>query len=237
MTDQLEVLEQLIPRIAQARNVAQFGEAFHEAHEHAQGLIPGIERMERWQLSIQLLSGYWEADDKNEALSALRSLQSAGQKIETAQDLNQLSQVRATATGAKLGIDAVVRDGLRVWQRRINADIGSLGSLGDLLSALEDTRELGRRMTSIALRGALLLSQFPPTADQVESHRALMEDARTIRKDLAAIGAGESVEAFLNALAKNEATLALADDAVLKWIRDRHSDSLFRISLERIASH
>lgn len=232
MTDQLEVLEQLIPRIAQARIFEQLGEAFHEAHEHSQGLIPGIERIERWQLSIQLLSGYWEADDKSETLSALRNLQSAGQKIETAQDLNQLSQVRATATGAKLGVEAVLRDGLRAWQQRINADIGSLGSLGDLLSKFEDTRELGQRMALIASRGAALGSQFPPAPDQIESHRVLLGDAQEIRQDLAAIGAGKSVEAFLNALAKQEATLDLVDDAVLKWIRDRHSDHRFHISLK-----
>jgi hypothetical protein len=232
MPDQLEVLEQLIPRIAQARNVEQFGEAFREAHEYAQTLVPGIERMERWQLSIQLLSGHWGTEDKIETLSALRSLQSAGQKIEAAQDLNQLSQVRATATGAKLGVDAVLRDGLRAWQQRINADIGSLASLGDLLSKFDDTRELGRRMTSIASRGAALGSQFPPDAVQIESHRALQEDARKVRQDLAAIGAGESVEAFLNALARQDATLDLVDDTVLKWIRDRHSDRRFHISLK-----
>lgn len=236
MSDQLEVLEQLIPRIAQARIGEQFGEAFKDACQHAQSLIPGIERMERWQLSIHLLKAYWEPDDERETLDALRILQSAGQKIEAAQDLNQLSQVRGTATDAKSRVDVVVRDGLRVWQRRINDDIGLLESLGVLLSEFGDTRELGRRMTLIAARGAALASQFPPTADQVESHRALMEDAGTIRKDLADIGAGESVEAFLNALAKDDATLDLADDAVLKWIRDRHSDRRFRISLQRVVS-
>jgi hypothetical protein len=236
MTDQLEVLEQLIPRIAQARIVEQFGEAFHEAHEHSQGLIPGVERMERWQLSIQLLRGHWDADDESETLSALRSLQAAGRKIETAEDQNQLSQIRAAATDAKSRVDVVMRDGLRVWQRRINADIGSLGGLGDLLSEFEDTRELGRRMASIASRGSVLASQFPPTADQVESHRALLDDAKKIREDLTAIGAGESVEVFLNALAKQDATLDQVDEAVLKWIRDRHSDRRFQISLKRVAS-
>ena len=54
MNDQLEVLEQLIPRIAQARIGEQFGEAFQDACQHTQDLIPGIERMERWQLSIHL---------------------------------------------------------------------------------------------------------------------------------------------------------------------------------------
>jgi hypothetical protein len=232
----LEVLEQLIPRIAQARIGEQFGEAFQDACQHTQDLIPGIERMERWQLSIHLLKEYWDPDDEREALGALRILQSAGQKIESAQDLNQLSQVRGTATDAKSRVDVVMRDGLRVWQRRINADIGSLGSLGALLSEFGDTRELGHRMTLIAKRGAALASQFPPTSDLVESHRVLLEDAGTIRKDLAAIGAGESVEAFLNALANDEATLDLADDAVLKWIRNRRSDGLFRISLQRFAS-
>ena len=91
-------------------------------------------------------------------------------------------------------------------------------------------------MTMIASRGAGLKSQFPPTASQVEDYQVLIEDAHSVRRDLAEIGAGASVEKFLLALATETATLDLVDQDVLQWIRDRRSDHRFRIALLRTGS-
>lgn len=236
MSDQLELLEKLIPQIAQARTQELFGEALQDAWKYSQELVPGVERLERWNKSVHLLKTHWEVEEKVETIEALRNLQSAGEKMAAAQDSNQLAAVRSIATVAKSRVETVLRDGSRAWQRRIHADTGSLQSLGALLSEFADTRDLGRRMACVAARGSELALQFPPTEEQVQAHGKLLEDAIAIRQGLAEIGAGASVEAFLIALANEEATLDMADDAVLEWIRKRKSDRRFRISLNRVGT-
>ena len=236
MSDQLELLEKLIPQIAQARTQELFGEALQDAWKYSQELVPGVERLERWNKSVHLLKAFWEAEEKAEAIEALRNLQSAGEKMAAVQDSNQLAAIRSIATVAKTRLETVLRDGSRAWMRRIHADTGSLESLGALLSEFADTRDLGRRMASVASRGSDLVLQFPPTEEQVQAHGKVLEDAIAIRQKLADVGAGASVEAFLIALANEEATLDMADDAVLEWIHKRKSDRRFRISLNRVGT-
>jgi hypothetical protein len=231
--DQLDGLQGLIPQLPQAHLSELFGEALQDAGTHAFALLSEIEKLERWKLSINLLRESWQDDERRETLDALRTLQIAGSQMATVENREQLSQVRTTATAAKQSIGIILRDGLRVWQHRIEVDIGSLGSLGSLLGEFADTRSLGGRMTSIKARGDGLKNQFPPTAAQVESYNALLEEANAVRVDLAAIGTGESIQRFLLALASETATLDMVDESVLRWIRDRRSDYRFRLSLQR----
>jgi hypothetical protein len=231
--DQLEILEQLIPQLPQARLAEQFGDALHDASINTVALLPDIERMERWQQSVHSLRESWDSDEESETLLALETLQAEGEMIAAAQDREQVSQLRGTAMDAKQRIAIVLRDGLRAWQRRIEADIGSLGNLGALLIEFNDTRALGSRMVSIKSRGDSLKTQFPPPANQLEGYRQLLRDADTVRRNLAAIGAGASIETFLLALASERATLDMVDEAVLHWIRERNSDNRFCLSLLR----
>jgi hypothetical protein len=236
MSDQLQVLEELIPQIPHARLSEQFGEALQDAGTQALGLLPELARLESWKQSVYLLSDCWQGDEEIETRDELQKLRYAGQQCEAASDKEQLYAARALLVDSKRRIGIVLRDGIRAWQRRIEADIGSLGSLGGLLAEFGDTRTLGGRMTMIASRGAGLKSQFPPTASQVEDYRVMIEDAHSVRRDLAEIGAGASVEKFLLALATETATLDLVDQDVLQWIRDRRSDHRFHLALLRTGS-
>ena len=229
MSDQLQVLEELIPQIPHARLSEQFGEALQDAGTQALALLPEVARLESWKQSVHLLSDCWQGDEeiRRPAMSSKNCVVRRSAVQEAASDKEQLYAARALLVDAKRRIGIVLRDGIRAWQRRIEADIGSLGSLGGLLAEFGDTRTLGGRMTMIASRGAGLKSQFPPTASQVEDYRVMIEDAHSVRRDLAEIGAGASVEKFLLALATETATLDLVDQDVLQWIRDRRSDHRF----------
>ena len=91
-------------------------------------------------------------------------------------------------------------------------------------------------MTQLAATGSALKNSFPPPANSLELHRDMLHDAEEIRKNLAAIGAGESVQTFLIAVAKETATLDMVDESVLQWIRDRHAENRFRLSLKGTVS-
>ncbi len=233
LRDKFEILEQLIPQLPQARLAEQFGDALLDASINTVALLPDIERMELWQQSVHSLRESWDSDEESETLSALETLRIEGETIAAAQDREQVSQVRGIAIDAKQRIAVVLRDGMRAWQRRIETDVGSLGNLGALLIEFNDTRVLGSHMISIKSRGDSLKAQFPPTTTQLEGYGQLLQDADKVRRDLAAIGAGASVERFLLALASERATLDMVDEAVLRWIRERNSDNRFRLSLLR----
>ena len=100
-----------------------------------------------------------------------------------------MARVTGIASEAKPKILLVLRDGARAWGRRVDHDLGSLGSLGSLLVQFPDTRELGRRMTALAATASSLKSAFPPQEGFLKQHERMLQDAGDIRNNLAAIGA------------------------------------------------
>ncbi len=233
MSDSLEILESLVADLPQARQAEMFGQALRDASRQLEILTPEISRLEECRHSIGLVNSFWEGDEEREVVDALRQLEYLGKQIEAAQDREQLARVTEIALEAKPRIGLVLRDGTRAWGRRIDHDLGSFGSLGSLLVQFPDTRDLGRSMTALATTATTLKSSFPPQSDSLKLHERMLLDAEDIRKNLAAIGAGESVQKFLAALANATATLDMVDDDVLKWIRDRHAESRLRLSLNR----
>ena len=232
MSDSLEIIESLVPELPKARQAELFGQALQDASRQLGAMMPDIDRLEECQHSIGLLQEFWDGDEEREVLDALHQLKSFGEQIEAAQDREQLAHVTGIALEAKPRITLVLRDGTRAWGRRVDYDLGSLGSLGSLLIQFPDTHDLGRRMTALATIASALKNSFPPQSGSLKQHKLMLQDAEEIRKNLAAIGAGESVQKFLTALANRTATLDLVDESVLKWIQDRHADSRFLLTLK-----
>lgn len=233
MSDSLELLESLVSELPQARQAEMFGQALGDASRQLESLTPEIGRLDECQHSIGLLDAFWDADERREVVDALRHLESLGKQIESAEDREQLARVTEIALEAKPRIALVLRDGTRAWGRRVDHDLGSLGSLGSLLVQFPDTRDLGRRMTALATTASGLKSSFPPQSGSLKHHERMLQDAEEVRKNLAAIGAGESVQRFLAALANATATLEMVDDDVVQWIRDRHAEGRFSLSLKQ----
>lgn len=232
MSDSLELLESLVPALPQARHAELFGQALQDASRQLEAMTPEIGRLEECQHSMGLLRASWDGDEEDEVVDALHQLESLGKQIEAAQDREQLARINELALGAKPKIALVLRDGARAWGRRIDHDLGSLGSLGSLLVQFQDTRALGTRMTALATTASILKNSFPPLAASLKQHTAMLQDAEDIRKNLTAIGAGESVQKFLTALANGSATLEMVDEGVFQWIRDRNAQNRFRLTLK-----
>jgi|SRR5579872_6607364 len=232
MSDSLELLESLVPALPQARQAELFGQALQDASRQLEAMTPEIIRLEQCQHSMGLLDAAWDGDEEGEVVDALRQLKSLGEQVEGAEDREQLARVNEIALAAKPKIALVLRDGARAWGRRIDHDLGSLASLGSLLVQFQDTRALGTRMTSLATTASVLKNSFPPPAASLKQHTMMLQDAEEIRKNLAAIGAGESVQRFLAALVNATATLDMVDGDVLQWIRDRHAEKRFSLSFE-----
>lgn len=233
MSDALELLESLVSELPNARQAEMFGQALRDAGHQIEALTPDIGRLDECQHSIGLLDGFWDGDEEREIVDALLQLESLGKQIEVAQNQEQLARVAGMASEAKPKITLVLRDGTRAWGRRVDHDLGSLGSLGFLLVQFPDTRELGQRMTVLAATASTLKSSFPPQSGSLKQHERMLQDAEDIRNKLAAIGAGESVQKFLAALATETATLDMVDGSVFQWIRNRHAENRFRLLLKR----
>lgn len=232
MTDRLEELETLLPELPLARQTELFGHALVQLRQQLEEMAPDVSRLEDWKPSLSLLGEFWEGDEREEVLGALGQLKSFGDQIEAANDRDQLTLITEITLGVKAKLVLALRDGARAWVRRIDRDLGSLGNLGTLLVQFSDTRDLGLRMVSLARTASTLKNSFPPKTPSLEQHETMLKDAEEIRKNLAAIGAGESVQKFLAALGNESATLDLVDESVLQWIRNRHADSRFQIKLK-----
>jgi len=233
MTDALDALEIRVAELPQARQTEVFGQTLREATGQLENIAAEVSSLQECAHSIHLLEQFWGSDEKPEVLEALRRLEDLGRQIESAQDRDQLALVPNLVREAKPRIALIIRDGARVWNRRLDHDLGSLASLGSLLVQFPDTRVLGQRMASVAATISALKNAFPPAEAAIGKHQRVLQDAEEARKDLAVIGAGESVQTFLAALADRKATLSMLDADVLSWIRDRHAESRFGISLNQ----
>lgn len=232
--DPLVLLEQLIPELPRARQAKDFGTVVDDAVHEALTLASGIKRLEQWQLSADLFRGFWTGEEYEASIQTLKQLQERARWMALAQDREQLARIPAIVAEVKPQIANLLRDGDRVWQRRIARDIGSLGSLASLLTEFPDTRAVGLRIAEVVTLANSLEDEFPPSANQRSIHASILEQVAQLKRDLAEIGASESVQRFLLALADETATLDMLDDAIRNWLRERRAEKRLRLSLARI---
>lgn len=232
--DALVLLEQLIPKLPLARQAKDFGTTVDDAGTEALTLASGVNRLEQWQLSADLFRGFWTGEECEASLQTLQQLQEQGRLMALAQDREQLARIPAIVAELKPRIANLLRDGGRVWQRRIGRDIGSLGSLASLLTEFPDTRAVGLRIDEMVTLANSLKIEFPPSANQRTIHARVLEQVAQLKRDLAEIGASESVQRFLLALADETATLDMLDDAIRNWLRERRAENRLRLSLARV---
>ena len=175
-----------------------------------------------------LLEGHKDSQLKTHVEKALDAADEAADAMQEVDDEGSLedavSEYQAFVQALGM-LEVVVR---ALWTRTIDQQFAPLRSVGALLEAFPNARELGKRMVNAA-ESAQKYAQTP-----VVDLPAIVEDLFLQRSELLEeqqVMAGDpKVSAFLQALADDRATLDLLHEEVLQWLEGQGALSSLKVS-------
>lgn len=228
MSDPLEELEKTAELLPAAAAGVKLGDQAKQKLER----FADVSRQEhRLKASIELanlLEGYKDLQLKAHVKKALDAADEAAEAMQEVNDERSLAdavseyQAFVQALGT---LEVAVRP---LWTRTIEQQFAPLGSVGALLEAFPNARDLGERMV-----GAAASAQKHAQTSLLELP-AIVEDLFTQRSDLLEeqqeVAGDPKVSAFLQALADDRATLDLLHEDVLKWLEDQDALSSLKVS-------
>lgn len=229
MIDALVELEDLEPKLANAKKSLAFGAAAEKARTPLQQ-APRHALMLKSLVSVaQDLNALSDAAVRQRLEHAIEKAESVGEALETAQNAEALGAVTYDYPQVSNAL-ARALDGLRArWREIAKRDFEDLIPVGELLTKITGAETIGANLVDIG-KQALALADTDPNADQLA---ARVRDLRTRRTEaleaMRAFTGEPEVDEFLSAVTHQQATLALVTPKVLAWLKTKGALDAFRV--------
>ena len=229
MIDALIELEELEPKIANAKQSLAFGEAAEKARTPLQQAPRHALMLARLLSVAQDLDALGDAGVRQRLDQAIEKAESVGEALETAQGAAALDAATYDYPQVSSSL-ARVLDGLRArWREIAKRDFEDLIPVGELLTKIAGAETIGANLVDIG-RQALALAETDPNADQLAARVSDLRTRRTQALEAMRAFTGEpEVDEFLSAVTHQQATLALVTPKVLDWLRTKGALDAFRV--------
>lgn len=229
MSDALEDLEALEPRIADAKR----SQAFGEAAERARGPVDQAPRhaalLETLVQCAEDLDGLKDPTLRNRLDAAIEKAETIGDLLRTAATADDLENIAIDYPAVSQALKQVLERLRHHWSRLVAEDFADLGAVGRLLGAISGAEAIGAELVEVS-SAAQRLADSDPSADALaESAPALRLRRRRTLDAMQAFTGEAEVDAFLGAVTRQEATLDLVTPKVLAWLTEKHALSAFRV--------
>ena len=228
MSDPLEDLEKTAELLPAAAAGVKLGD---QAKQKLDRFADVARQERRLRASIELanlLDGQKDSQVKAQVEKALDAAEGAAEAMQEVEDEQSLADAVSEYQGfvqALSTLEVAVRP---LWTRTIDQQFVSLGSVGALLEAFPNARDLGTRMV-----GAAKTAQKHAHTSVLDLP-AIVEDLFSQRSDLLQeqqkVAGNPKVSAFLQALADDRATLDHLHQEVLEWLDDQDALSSLKVS-------
>ena len=229
MTDVLDLLEDLAPKIDSARQSLAFGDAAQQARKP-------VERAPRQAILLALLvqcaldlEGLQDATLRQKIENAISKAESVGESFAEARTAADLEAAAADYPMVGAAVTMAVDRLTTHWSHLVARDFADLAAVGGLLGRIAGAEAIGAQLVEISAQAQALAQNNPP----LERLAELAPELRRRRTEtLAAMQAftGEAeVDAFLTAVTRQEATLDMVTPTVLAWLGERQALSAFRV--------
>jgi hypothetical protein len=230
--DPLLRLEELAKIIPGAKKGHELGAALERALEAARGIEPQIQKLDELYQFILFFEDSIEEYDRAILADKFSELCLIGEETEQAANIEQLNEIRVKLRDVvPTGVGTVERRLSEAWQKLIQAEFSTVGSLGEVLNKIRETAQLGRELAATHREAKLLASVLPSSTKKQKQYNELLKKREALLGRLKKLGAGPEVIAFLIAVANQDATLAHATADVNEWLGSRDALSEFRIGL------
>jgi hypothetical protein len=141
----------------------------------------------------------------------------AGDQLVRAKSGNDLKNAEDDYQALRKQVSSVDRQIRAHWARVVRRDFAPLGTIGGLLSNINPSSDLGKRLTECSYAAHQLSDKMPIVEfrDNVLKLKVTKDDLDQKR---AALTGESEVDQFLDALARKSATLELLTDKVRDWL-------------------
>lgn len=230
--DPLSRLEELAEKIPGAKKGHELGTALEKALEAAQGVEPQIQKLAACYQFILFFGAHIEENDRNILADKFNELRLIGEETEQTADVEGLNEIRVKLRDVvPAGVGTVERRLSEAWQKFLEQEFSTAGSLGEVLNKIRETAQLGRDLATTHQEAKRLASVLPTSTKKQKEYNELLKRREALSDRLKNLGAGPEVVAFLVAVANREATLAHVTPGVHEWLGSRDALGRFRIGL------
>jgi hypothetical protein len=229
--DLLEDLEALTPKLTGAIETVRLDEAARRALDQLKAVRGQAERFSAAVEIVGLLDQQCEPRVRTALLKAKTRASDVGEALQEATDASGVQDAANTYTEGfateLLSLDGAVRD---AWRNVVFRDYEPLRVMGALLDKIEGTRSLGAALLAAGEEARALTDARPPLPDLKAAIAGLQLRAASLREELCHVGQDDpDIDAFLRALAANQATVRHLRPAVLAWLETNHALDIFSV--------
>lgn len=231
MTDLLEDLERMAPDLPQAVERRKLGDRLNKAVDALRSAPQQIARLEALlTLASEIEFAAHQPQNKETLGEAKFDAATLGNELITFQDAEKLRSAVSHYEDSfvKNTLPALDRALRSHWRTVVSNRFNSLAGIGDLMSRIDRTSALGRRMSDCSRRAQRSVDGGT-AADLLAQVRQLTTELATLREEQAKAFTEGAVGKFLQAVAEQRATLALVTPEVRDWLEENNALSLFRV--------
>lgn len=225
--DPLVELETLVLSMSAAIEARRLENMIGRTVERLADLPRQSARFEALVEASKVLGGTKNSTVKQHLEEASEEMDAIGEMLESARTVEELEHIDrelSPLTSALTGLDVAVRN---LWQETVQAEFQPLVAVGELLSRIAKTKDLGVRLQSLGQK-ALSLSQRKPPAEQLApAIQDLRANRADVDKELHELTGSQEVDAFLTAVTRGTATLSDVTSAVMTWLRSNDALTAF----------
>lgn len=229
MIDALVELEDLEPKLANAKKSLAFGAAaekartpVQQAHRHAP-MLAQLVSVARDLEAFDVTSVRQRLDD------AIDKAAAAGKSLEQAQDAETLEEANLDYPQLTNALSRLL-DVLRArWREIAGREFQDLIPVGELLIKIAGAEAIGANLVQTGQQ-ALALADTNPNADQLATQARDLRTRRIQALEAMRAFTGEpEVDEFLSAVTHQQATLAFVTPKVLDWLKTKGALEAFRV--------
>jgi len=229
MSDALVEAEALLEKLPDAVSRRTLGERLGKA---IQDLSNARHQMQRMTALIETaeLTDFGKQPHQSEALhEMIDCAQMVGEALENAEDAEALREAvfeySSDLKQAIATLERSIRENLRMF---VNERFQPLVGLGELLTSMNVSNDLGSRLITCGSKGMSVLNAS--SAPQLHAGiAAVLDDYEVLQAERARVIGEDEVGDFINALADKRATLAMVTPKVREWLNDH--DALGRLGI------
>lgn len=222
MSATLEALQALTPRLKDASLVVKADQSAKEVLEKLQRAQGQADRFRAWLAVARQLDGLGSPRVSTAVSKAAWRAREAGEALTEAVDgpgIQAAASEFAEFSPTVAAVEVAVRE---VWAQRVRAAFEPLRNMGELLQRIEDTRQLGLDLNATVQKARASTDASVSPQSLLSTVNDLLAEHDDLSARLKAVSGDEpDVDAFLQALARNQATLRLLTPTVMDWL-DRH---------------
>lgn len=229
MTNALELLEELAPRIDSAKKSLAFGAAADRARVPVEQAPRHALLLARLVQCAHDLDGLSDVVLRQRLSTAITKAESVGESLEHAETAADLEAAAADYSVVGNALMQVIERLRNHWSQLVAQDFGDLAAVGHLLSKIPGAEAIGRDLVEISA-AAQTLADSDPSADKLAEAAPALRLRRAQTLDAMQAFTGEpEVDAFLEAVTRQEASLDMVTPKVMAWLTYKGALSAFRV--------